>query len=306
MRILPFAKPALTLALLTTTGCVTLGTHDEVVRAHQETRTRLAEQQLGNAQILRKLDDEQKRSRSLEEALQAERARVAALEGERASLEAKLKDAEARLASSQSELVERRADLAQVLKDKSTLKQNVDEMKQALDELARRRAEAERRVVEYKGLLQRFESLISGGKLKVKIVDGRMVVELMSDVLFGSGSASLSKEGRAAAQEVSVLLAQIPDKRFQIEGHTDSIPIKTDAFPSNWELASARALGVLKAMVDAGMPAARVSAASFGAEKPASSNDTAEGRALNRRIEIVVVPDLSSLPGFDELSKAAR
>ena len=88
-----------------------------------------------------------------------------------------------------------------------------------------------------------------------------------------------------------------------MEGHTDNVPIRTEQFPSNWELASARALTVLKTMVDAGLPAARVSAASFGDSKPTAGNDTTDGKALNRRIEIVVVPDLSSLPGFDELQK---
>jgi chemotaxis protein MotB len=99
-------------------------------------------------------------------------------------------------------------------------------------------------------------------------------------------------------------LSAIPDRKFQVEGHTDNVPIRTEQFPSNWELASARALTVLKTMVDAGMPAARVSAASFGDSKPAASNDSSDGKAQNRRIEIVVVPDLSTLPGFEELQKA--
>ena len=67
----------------------------------------------------------------------------------------------------------------------------------------------------------------------------------------------------------------------------------------------ARALTVLKTMTDAGMPGDRISAASFGDARPAVANDTSENKAANRRIEIVVVPDLSSLPGFDELQRAA-
>jgi chemotaxis protein MotB len=130
-----------------------------------------------------------------------------------------------------------------------------------------------------------------------------MVVNLSSDILFPSGSAAVSKDGKAALVEVAQVLAQIPDRKFQVEGHTDNVPIKTDAFPSNWELASARALVVTKTLVDAGLPASRVSAASFGDTKPSASNGTQEGRAQNRRIEIVVVPDLSSLPGFEELQR---
>ena len=74
---------------------------------------------------------------------------------------------------------------------------------------------------------------------------------------------------------------------------------------SNWELAAARALTVVKTMVEAGLPAERISAASYGEHKPARANDSQEGKAANRRIEIVVVPDLSSLPGFDELKRAS-
>ncbi|MBM4282526.1 MAG: endoflagellar motor protein [Deltaproteobacteria bacterium] len=177
-------------------------------------------------------------------------------------------------------------------------------MRSALDELNRRKAEADARVAEYRALLARFRALIDAGKLNVKIIDGRMVVALASDILFPSASAALSKEGRAAIDEVAVVLASIPDRRFQVEGHTDDLPIKTAQFPSNWELAAARALTVTRAMVDAGLPEARVSAASYGAAKPAVTSATPEGRAQNRRIEVVVVPDLSTLPGFDELQKA--
>jgi chemotaxis protein MotB len=81
------------------------------------------------------------------------------------------------------------------------------------------------------------------------------------------------------------------------------VPIATSQFPSNWELSAARAITVLKAMLEAGMPAARVSAAAFGDTAPAASNDSAEGKTANRRIEIILVPDLSLLPGFDELNR---
>lgn len=193
------------------------------------------------------------------------------------------------------------ADLAGMTKDKSRLLASVEEMTRALLELEKRRAEAESRVAEFKGLLSRFRSLIDAGKLKVKIVDGRMVVVLATDILFGSGSASLSKDGRAAIVEVGQVLASIPKRSFQVEGHTDNVPISSAAYPSNWELASARAITVLKAMVDSGLSPERVSAASFADTHPVASNETKETKAQNRRIEIIIVPDLSQLPGFQEL-----
>jgi chemotaxis protein MotB len=194
-------------------------------------------------------------------------------------------------------------DIAMASKDKKSLQANVDQMTQALAELEKRRAEAEARVNEFKNLLSRFRALIDAGKLKVKIVDGRMVVVLATDILFSSGSASLSKDGKAAIVEVGQVLSTIPGRAFQVEGHTDSVPIATAQFPSNWELASARAINVVKAMTEAGMPNTRISAASFGDTHPVASNEAAEGKAQNRRIEIIIVPDLSGLPGFDELKK---
>ena len=199
------------------------------------------------------------------------------------------------------------AELAGVLKDRTRLRQSAADMKKALAELTQRRAEAEVRVKQFKDLLTRFKTLIDAGKLKVKIADGRMVLELPTDVLFASGSAKLSKDGEAAVREVVAVLNTLPKKRiFQVEGHTDNVPIKTAKFPSNWQLAAARSLNVVQTMNDAGMAGDRVSAASFGEHRPVAKNDTDASKASNRRIEIVVVPDLSSLPGFSELQAAVK
>lgn len=188
-------------------------------------------------------------------------------------------------------------------KDRGQLKASLDEMKKAMDEMRQRQAEQKQRLQEFEDLTKRFKKLTDSGTLSVQFVDGKMVVSLGSDVLFPSGSAKLSAAGLEALKEVTNQLAAIPGKRYQVEGHTDNVPIATAIFPSNWELASARALNVTRAMIQAGMPPQRVSAASFGDTSPRQSNDTPEGKAANRRIGIVVVPDLSTLPGYDELSK---
>ncbi len=191
-------------------------------------------------------------------------------------------------------------------KSKSTRKQlegHVAEMKQALQALNNEKLEAEKRIKEFEELTAKFKSLTDTGKIAIKIVDGQMVVAMSSDVLFGTGSSRLSPDGLTTIQQVTPLLVSVPNRRFQIEGFTDNVPIKTAKYPSNWELASGRAMTVLKAMLDAGMPPNRVSAASFGETHPVASNDTDQGRAANRRIEIVVVPDLSTLPGYAQLKK---
>lgn len=185
----------------------------------------------------------------------------------------------------------------------SALAGTLSEKERALAALKAQEAQAEQRISQFQELTDKFSSLVDAGKLKVSIINGRMVVQMQTDVLFGSGSARLSKDGRAAIEEVSGLLASLSDRRYQVEGHTDNVPISTTAFPSNWELASARAISVVNVMLEQGMEPERVSAVSYGETTPTASNEDAEGRAQNRRIEIVLVPDLSQLPGFEELQR---
>jgi chemotaxis protein MotB len=186
---------------------------------------------------------------------------------------------------------------------RTKLETSVQDMQKALEEQRKRQAEAEKRIAEFRELTAKFKAMVDAGKLSVKVENGRMVVALSTDILFPSGSAKLSKGGRESVIEVADLLKTLPDRKFQIEGHTDNVPIKTAAFPSNWELASARAITVLRQMVSAGLSPTSISAASYADTEPAQPNDTPEGRTANRRIAIVVVPDLSGLPGFDELQK---
>lgn len=187
--------------------------------------------------------------------------------------------------------------------DKTRLQATEAELVKALREVQERKMAAEKRIAEYRDLLARFKSLIDAGKLRVRIVDGQMVVELATDVLFPSGSAVLSSDGKSAVVEVATVLASIPERRFQIAGHTDTVPIRTARYRSNWDLAFDRAHSVLQAMIDAGMPTTRISASSYGEFRPTASNDSDEGKAKNRRIEIIVVPDLSQLPGAEELEQ---
>lgn len=253
-----------------------------------------------------RVDEKEARIVELDQQLAAEQARTAALTSRMERLEKSMAAKISALEASKATLIGEKGALegahAQLLKDRSRLKASVQDMQRALSELESRRAKAEARIREFRSLIDRFKPLIDTGRLRVKMVDGRMVVELATDVLFASGSAKLSKEGREALAEVSTVLSSMNGRRFQIEGHTDNVPINTRAFPSNWNLAALRAITVTQTMIEAGMPGERVSAASFGEYKPASDNDSKEGRSANRRIEIVLVPDLTSLPGFEELN----
>jgi chemotaxis protein MotB len=222
------------------------------------------------------------------------------------ALETQLSDQRAANEENQKNISNLEQKLLSTTKDRGSLQASLDEMKKAMDEMKERQAEQKKRLQEFSDLTRRFKRLTDAGTLSVNIVDGKMVVSLGSDVLFPAGSARLSKEGMAAIREVAQQLASIPEKRYQVEGHTDNIPISTQAFPSNWELASARALSVVKTMIEAGMPSTRVSAASYAENSPVKANDSPEGRSANRRVAIVVVPDLASLPGYEELQKMSQ
>lgn len=190
-----------------------------------------------------------------------------------------------------------------LLQDRSQLQGSIEQMQMAMSEQAKRQAEIEGQINQFKHMLERLKPLMDTGKLKVKIAEGRMVVVLATDILFAKGSAELSEAGKLAIEEVSAILGTFNNRNFQVEGHTDNDQIKTAKYPSNWELAASRAINVVKTMVNSGMPPSQVSAASFGEFRPIAVNDSKENMALNRRIEIVILPDLSLLPGFDELNR---
>lgn len=219
------------------------------------------------------------------------------------SLEDALREEQARINDLDKQIAQLKAEKMALASDKSRMAKTEAELIAALRELEERKALAERRVAEYRNLLSRFKSLIDAGKLRVRIIDGQMVVELATDVLFTSGSAALSPEGKQAIMEVARVLREIPDRRYQIAGHTDDIPIRTSRYPSNWYLAFDRAHSVTQAMFEAGMGANQLSAASYGEFRPSVPNTDDASRARNRRIEIIVVPDLSQLPGAEELEQ---
>jgi chemotaxis protein MotB len=280
-------------------GCVTRGKYDELKQLYDDAQAQLGQRQTQIGELNQQVAAEQAKVKALETEIATARQQLAELTEARAAKEAEL-------ATLQAEQTKLNDELANLLKDRSALKESTDRLQQALLELNKRKVEAEKRVAEFKALLAKFKNLIDAGKLQVKLIDGRMVLVLPTDVLFDSGSAKLSKDGTEAIRDVTTVLKTLRDKRFQVEGHTDNVPIKTAQYPSNWELSAARALGVVKAMTEAGMPPQALSAAGYGEFHPAARNDSDAHKRENRRIEIVLVPDLSMLPGFEELKRVVE
>lgn len=175
----------------------------------------------------------------------------------------------------------------------------LDEAKQRLEELRKQKAAAEAMAATFHTLMDRLRSMIDAGKLKVVMRKGRMLIALPNDILFDSGKTAVRPEAQAALTEVAQVLASIGGRDFLVAGHTDNVPIHTERFASNWELSAGRALEVTKFLVSRGMAPERLAAAGYGEFDPVASNDSAESRALNRRIEIILQPNLAELPSID-------
>lgn len=186
--------------------------------------------------------------------------------------------------------------------ERSTLQSNLAETQRALEELRQRERQAQARLATFRNLIDRFRSMIESGRLRVRIVRNRMVVELPEGILFDSGRADLKEAGEATLTEVAQVLREIEDRQFQIAGHTDNVPIRSRRFRSNWELSAQRAVNVARWLIEQGVPANRISAAGYADTQPVASNETPEGRAQNRRIEIVLVPNLDELPDLSSLA----
>ena len=189
--------------------------------------------------------------------------------------------------------------------DLSSTTSNLDAAKKRMEEMAKAQQAAEKRAQQFRDMVAKFKSMIDAGKLQVEIRDGLMLVKLPDNILFDPGKTDLKPAGKDAIAQVTQILSGIEGRKFQVAGHTDNIPIKSAKFKSNWELSTARAVEVTKLMIADGMDPKRLSAAGFADELPVGDNATDEGRRANRRIEIVVQPNLNELPGMDEIAKPA-
>jgi chemotaxis protein MotB len=132
--------------------------------------------------------------------------------------------------------------------------------------------------------------LVEKGDVQVIETQRGIVIEINAGVLFRAGQATLEPDAIRPMAEFGRLLARTPNA-IEVEGHTDSTPIATAAFPTNWELSAARAAAVVRLFIDNGVLGWRLMAAGYADNRPVASNDTAEGRARNRRVTITVLAD---------------
>jgi chemotaxis protein MotB len=132
-------------------------------------------------------------------------------------------------------------------------------------------------------------------ELSVEMRDGKVYVSMSDKLLFKSASAAVEPKGVEAVEKIAEVMMKNTDINMAIEGHTDSLAINTNRFKDNWELSVARSVSVVRLLTDNGLDPQRVTAAGKGEYTPIGDNKTKEGRAKNRRTEIVLTPKLNEL-----------
>ncbi len=183
------------------------------------------------------------------------------------------------------------------------LKRKLEHMESELDrtKAAQQDAEAQLAALEddRRGLLDAQEQLkqqlsqeLADAQAKLEMTERGLVLTLLDRILFDSGKSELRTDGLAVLDKVAtVLKEQLTDEPIAVEGHTDNQPIKFSGWKSNWELSTARATSVVHHFIDqGGLAPERLRAVGYGEFHAVESNDAAEGRQANRRVEIVILP----------------
>ena len=136
-------------------------------------------------------------------------------------------------------------------------------------------------------IMAALQPLVAQGKVRLLETSRGVTIEINDSVLFPAGQAKLQPASISAMGAIAEVLART-DFPITIEGHTDNVPIATPQFPSNWELSALRATSVLRLFNDAGVGAERLTAIGYGETRPLETNTTADGRARNRRVSILI------------------
>jgi chemotaxis protein MotB len=141
----------------------------------------------------------------------------------------------------------------------------------------------------YKVLSEELKSEIDAGRIQISMQPRGLVVSFTQAALFPSGGDEIAPEAYPGLQKLASAIEKIPNP-VRLEGHTDSVPIKTPRFKSNWELSAARSIALLEILASRfGVPRPRMSIAGYADTAPVASNDTEEGRARNRRADIILL-----------------
>ena len=289
---------AVLIAVLMLSGCVMksdymarLADIEELKKTGEGLEKGLAEQQKKNEELTKQKEELEKQKAELEKqkaALLQENANIkSTLETKRDQLSREVVDLKnkhsensARIKTLEDELLARNAQIALVSQEKEA----------AI-------AEKERAIAgvksTYDSLVSELKQEIKQGEVQITQLKDKLTVNMVEKILFDSGSAVIKKNGTRVLDRVAEILKGLSGQQIKVEGHTDNVPIGpglAEKFPTNWELSTARATTVVRYLQGRGVSPTVLSAEGYADFRPVSPNDTDEGKAKNRRIEIVLIP----------------
>ncbi len=191
-------------------------------------------------------------------------------------------------------IAELRAKLANREVEIFSLQKHMDELSQ---EKAEAVAEKEKSIAElkktYDSMVSAMQEEIQKGEVTITQLKDKLTLSMVEKILFDSGSAEIKKNGKKVLDRVAEILKKVTDKQIRIEGYTDNVPIGpmlVEKFPTNWELSTTRATNVVRYLQQDGIDPQLLGACGYSEYRPIASNDTEEGKAKNRRIEVVLIP----------------
>jgi len=234
---------------------------------------------------------------------ESEQDKRAQAEKELADMKSKVDELKKKLEAMGMNLDELSSQVAEDATEKERMSQNLKELQSALEEYKKRAQQLERIQARFDELRKKLQELTQFG-LKVQIRHNRMVISLPGDVLFDSGKTELKKDGQSVVVKVADVIrkdAGLSSRYFQVAGHTDNKPLLGGKYGDNWGLSAMRAREVLLTMVKptatggGGLDQNKLHAAGFGETDPVATNTTDDGRKQNRRVELVVLPDVSEM-----------
>jgi len=289
---------AVLIAVLMLSGCVMksdytarLADIEELKKTGEGLEKGLAEQQKKNEELTNQKEELEKQKAELEKqkaVLLQENANIKStletkrdqLSREVVDLKNKYSENSARIKTLEDELLVRNTQIALVSQEKEA----------AI-------AEKERAIAgvksTYDSLVSELKQEIKQGEVQITQLKDKLTVNMVEKILFDSGSSVIKKNGTRVLDRVAEILKGLSGQQIKVEGHTDNVPIGpglAEKFPTNWELSTARATTVVRYLQGRGVSPTVLSAEGYADFRPVSPNDTDEGKAKNRRIEIVLIP----------------
>lgn len=301
MKLFP-SVATLTLCSLLISGCVSTSTHKKSLEESAALSSNLAtlttdHQKLQSieAACATDLADSQRRQAETEKQLEEKQLALARAQADIVRIEKVLSDRDQEAGRTMTQMRQEAdrltAELQQVKEERAQLIAERDHL--ALEKDNREKELLAARDT-YGELIDKMRSEISRGEVTISELQGKLTVNLVEKILFDSGSADIKSGGKEVLSKVGTILNEVEDKEIRVEGYSDNLPISPrlkSIYPSNWELSSARAISVVQFLRNTlNVPGERLSASGFAEFRPIADNSTPEGRAQNRRIQIILAP----------------